>query len=897
MENKNTYRGSNRYWNNGDTNGRLGDVFSNVMMAGSNSFYSNHKAQNDDIADNCQTYASSLSAASDYSGESSLFYPPWSTYIDDIKQPGNSQIAMKSRAGSSSLKSPWPMNACRLAEHHDFVSEPKRPVEASYSSQSFYSNDSIAAGEKQNFHNGAATQQKIEELYHGLTGLDLEEQWLCLNRNDNANCYNMQTNENSKMQFQDYPFTKNGFNPQIGLSDAVKESGVDNYSYSREKVVSKVADVQLHQKRAEMLLSQFNRYCEDADYCRFPESSHTNKSKHSKCSNFSVQDAKKISTAALEASLETETYAKLFSLKHANSKKLDDVIPEPQNLKFSKATALMSEKQLTKENTYASDFGLKEYGIKTHLVCQGSNDYGNSLEKQLSKHEQQNTEYFKSVGLLPCSTASSVVNINRPSWLNGQSENSTSAPYRHPSSLMKLNSHLSTSKNSSHPSDFPQGPSTSLASNSSPVFQKYCQDNPAMFSGFDFSYNTERMLPTNQLDSLSKIGEPNLFDLVTDKKLKQLNGFCDNYSSMHYGPVDNIIKQNFQVKPPNTQYDPESQKHIEGMTHIPYPDLLESQALYNNSHRQGSGDSNAATNNRVSRAQNTGFSNTFMMGDLRQNQNIQPLGTNGFSARSHHLFGHSVVPLMDSYDLFSYEDIGHLYPYFSDMMYGESAIPGFLPTFGFQRPMKTRSGPASELHIRLEECYEQWRAMEKERKKAESALAKNYPGKKVSSTNNTPIPRLTSNPSRVDRLIVDQLREQARVVTLLGKMERVRSSPLHANICTALDRQLEAIHIVQARRKDEIVNASNRQRQGVPRCQDDRDVFALASSIKEMSVATRKARTALWCALQMTLPKTAHTTGPMDIERVLQDMVNLEEKAYENLNCSTNCQRVEINKN
>ncbi|NXX97118.1 MEIOC protein, partial [Centropus bengalensis] len=86
-------------------------------------------------------------------------------------------------------------------------------------------------------------------------------------------------------------------------------------------------------------------------------------------------------------------------------------------------------------------------------------------------------------------------------------------------------------------------------------------------------------------------------------------------------------------------------------------------------------------------------------------------------------------------------------------------------------------------------------------------------------------------------------------------MERLRSSPLHANISTALDKHLEVIHVVQARRKEEIVNASSRQRQGAPRGQDDRDVFALAMAIQEMSAATRKARTTLWCALQMTLPK------------------------------------------
>lgn len=155
-------------------------------------------------------------------------------------------------------------------------------------------------------------------------------------------------------------------------------------------------------------------------------------------------------------------------------------------------------------------------------------------------------------------------------------------------------------------------------------------------------------------------------------------------------------------------------------------------------------------------------------------------------------------------------------------------------------PLQTRikTGPAVEMHHRLEECYEQFRTLEKERKKTEASLARQNPGKKISSSNSLPIPRLPPNPTRVDKLIIDSLREHARVVTLLAKMEKLRGFPLSPGVHSTLTIWLDCVLMVQERRRKEMVgmmDPSMARNIG-------QDIMMLAEGLAQLSQSIRETR-------------------------------------------------------
>ncbi|XP_034047178.1 uncharacterized protein moto [Thalassophryne amazonica] len=263
--------------------------------------------------------------------------------------------------------------------------------------------------------------------------------------------------------------------------------------------------------------------------------------------------------------------------------------------------------------------------------------------------------------------------------------------------------------------------------------------------------------------------------------------------------------------------------------------------------------------NRVTSAGNVQQFIPFMypVNDPRK-QSLLPIATSNFSSRATLLNG-SGIPGMDLGDVVPINASAAFYSYLSDIM----SRRGENPYHGVASAMKSpvvmnQGGPAVLLYFYLDECYEQWRALEKERKATEAILNRAFPERQLATANSIYLPKSPLNATRIDNLIASQMREQARVASLLDNMECLHIIPLPSNIHTALSSHHMSLCVTQARCKEQqLVNVSVQQRQSGSHVTAYRDTQMLALALKELSAATRDLRTALWCALQVTVPKPA----------------------------------------
>ncbi|CAJ0942812.1 unnamed protein product, partial [Mesorhabditis belari] len=170
-----------------------------------------------------------------------------------------------------------------------------------------------------------------------------------------------------------------------------------------------------------------------------------------------------------------------------------------------------------------------------------------------------------------------------------------------------------------------------------------------------------------------------------------------------------------------------------------------------------------------------------------------------------------------------------------------------------QSALTQRNSTAIELHTKLEECSEEYRQLEKERKQTEAELAKHNLGKKISSSNGLPIPRLPTAPSRLDRLIVDFHREHARILTLLGKMEQLRGEPLPISVHNALMQLQRSVVILQNCRQAERTAILQTLRGELVRYDEEKETLVLASALSTVRKAALRARSANWVSLVSTI--------------------------------------------
>ncbi|XP_073462497.1 meiosis-specific coiled-coil domain-containing protein MEIOC [Aquarana catesbeiana] len=816
------------------------------------SFHNAYKAQGEETIDVLRSYDSSAPSPSSNSTTwaDSYLYSPWSALSEMKPEPTaqpNTKIQSEKEYGSEAdlyglvsnileeqdktqpyfsdgicspmLKSLWPLSLNRLSDHQDLVPDVKQSKDLPILQKNFRGVESVPSTE---IHNG-------EALFPELPGVEQDDRWPYLCHSDNPNSYTIDPRSGLK----EYPLPKSYLSPA-----SMSETPKDPFQ-NREQLVTSLnkCDFYPELEKHDLL---------------------NNKTKFSKNSGLGFQEWRSVCPLSLDLMnlnvRVNEAYAKLIQAKQSGHKP-NDFMTE-QSYAPAKAMNLLSDRSFMSEYDHKSDYGRK-------MLDEGSGALPSHLQRLPQRYDDQIAHAMKPNSIL------SAANADWPLWMNSQPHSNSTNFHQN---QIKINSLVPASQkgsvfgcNCSSACSF-HGPDSD--------FQSHHSENLA-FPYSEYSYGRDQTK------------EECVREVVSGKSLEPFNGLHENVLGLcNY---ENTGKKIYQDK--RMQYNTK-QLNSECLAKI-YQGMLCNTANCKNQ-RLGSVD-NKLTNSRVTHPLTACSISASMIGS--RPSNLTSLSSTNLQSCFCQKLGASNHSLMDNY---AYKELGQTYHQISDLLQGDTSLQNMASMLNSQKSTKLRGRSAAQLHLCLEECYQQCKSLEQDRKKTCGLFPPMGGDKKFilhTIADGYAIEFSTRPPTKYLATMPPKDNNQARVFS--ESLQNLLDQKVIRHVPQEEEQRGFYSHIFAKRKPSEQrmgakVEPPKRQMHSLQEgfgvdvgmcpvgaraclipynlnCSSTSfyylfclNVCALASSIREMTVATRKTRTALWCSLQMALafhPVQAHDEG------------------------------------
>ena len=561
----------------------------------------------------------------------------------------------------SSLKSVWSPNSTREDSQQYFLSESKMQSNSSFPVYPEPFNQC-----HRQLSNKEA-QQKID-LQQSFNGFDVKNQWLFPPSNADADAYSLQTQDIERVLCQEGSMVGNSFLPK-------NKQEMDYSSVGQQDGRSDHINIGLQNQLSDYFFS-----CNPGHLTHGWVKPHRDKQFPLPEGNVLARNMQGLLIS------EADSFSKESQTRQGGRRDFDEQVPEQQSFSYPLDTQVL---QFKKEQ--AGDFReLKSLNSRTKTQSPMSNYYAKDFPGP------QHAEHFQPPkGFSPSFTVPALA-------LNKHTDN-YSLSNQHHSHQSQLGQYLNQVK---QPNGGASGLSKMLSHSVSEFMPQHqaervasCLTDYAQGDGPNIPNRAAQSQAGLNLEGLRKGADSSQFE--PDKSTIHSNLASEEQSPQRF--EGKVIPQT------SAQREGEWKAGFQPETYLDFLGRVYS------SQRHTAG--NFGMNTSGKKQPSALFPYMYAVGDRRQNPYQLQLGIGGFPHRSAFPYG-SPVTCMDLCNLLPDGEFPPFNPHLHDMS-GDGPFLGMAP-----RLVKNHCAPTGQLHYQLEECYGQWRVLEKERKKVTQQAAR-----------------------------------------------------------------------------------------------------------------------------------------------------------------------------